>query len=606
MCGMYGRFKLHSVTLAGIVSFCLYCGSMVLAYYDKTFAFRWHTFWLHIISVAIFSLTYVVSHMRWRDGRKVFHHSELLPFLIVLLAAECVNFVFLGTYQFVSISDELRDGGLYALKIASGEIKNIFGYGAYKAHGLIIPSFTQFTYYVFGSTVYTYRVPSALLSTIDVLIVYLVVRRAYGKFQAISAGIFLALLPLHILFARSQVVLGSSFLFSSLLIVAVWNVLEKKNGKAFAILGIVSGFTLGLHAAVRVLAVGSILWVSIVSLLDELKSSQMWSRGLKKWTTHILVLATMVFVGFGPRILFTPPEVFFHTSRLSETVAMTDRSVGNAYSKVVELQDRYVQSLMGYVYEPLMFFSRSSEPMLNPIASVFFLLGLGYVIFGKRDVFGYYLVSMVLAMPLVVSAITDEINADHRYAPLFAYAVIVTALGLTWSINKIRQKPFKVMVVGIVFLSVVWRATMFFIQMPAHIGITPSLFLMTHVFNSLSAEKSLQFSPTQGVAMYAQKPTKNLCVYLSETDHERVQANYGVFEQERYFFPQTSFSYEVRPSINEGEVFVVEEAYCDRTYEELSNASYRKSITIECDRDIQKVECPLGYGGDFQIRVSVN
>ena len=79
--------------------------------------------------------------------------------------------------------------------------------------GLIIPTVAAFFYRFFGSSVLTYRVPAALLAVLDVGLLYLLMRRAAGRTAGLFAGLVLLILPLHLFYARTELVV----IFSSVL-----------------------------------------------------------------------------------------------------------------------------------------------------------------------------------------------------------------------------------------------------------------------------------------------------------------------------------------------------------------------------------------------------
>src|SRR5579859_7598208 len=187
-----------------ILSFLLYVASMTIVKFDINFEYRWIAFWLHIASILLLLGIYILYTITKGYVKKLLSEKELIPIIFIFMVIESVNFLLLQYYPYVSISDELRDGGVYAMKIASGALKNIFAWGVYDAHGLIIPTLTVPFYYLFGNSTLTYRVPAALLSSADVIFLYILIRLLLNRQTAVWVALILATLPFHMFFAHTQ------------------------------------------------------------------------------------------------------------------------------------------------------------------------------------------------------------------------------------------------------------------------------------------------------------------------------------------------------------------------------------------------------------------
>ncbi|MDE2026468.1 MAG: glycosyltransferase family 39 protein, partial [Patescibacteria group bacterium] len=160
--------------------------------------------------------------------QKLLQPKEFAPFGCILIYIELISFSFLSSYPWVSVGDEVRDGGWQAMQIAQGTLTNIFAYGRYDAHGLIIPTITSFFYFLFGGTTLTFRFPSALLACADVLVLYVLIRLLYNKTAAFFGAVILASFPWHIFYARTQVVDSFTNFWTSVLFLFFFVLLKKK------------------------------------------------------------------------------------------------------------------------------------------------------------------------------------------------------------------------------------------------------------------------------------------------------------------------------------------------------------------------------------------
>ena len=126
-----------------------YIASLFLVKIDTEFTYRWVSFVLWVAGVLLVLLAVIAKKSTWHKYHSESQHhvgrgaknscsqddrnsrilallrSELVPFLFIALLAVVSRSIFLENYPFVSMGDEVRDGGLNAAQIANGEIKNI-------------------------------------------------------------------------------------------------------------------------------------------------------------------------------------------------------------------------------------------------------------------------------------------------------------------------------------------------------------------------------------------------------------------------------------------------------------------------------------------------
>jgi len=555
-------------------SVILYFVSLGLAKIDIFFIFRWETFWLHIASVAIIAFLYIRSFDIKHIAKKIKKPAEINPLILILIASEILNLIFIKTYPFVSLADELRDGGLYAMRIADGSIRNIFGYGAYDAHGLIIPTFAALFYKFFGPSVLTYRVPAALLSTADVFLTYLTIRLYLNKKAAFWSALILATLPLHLFFARTQIVVAFNFFWTAAILLSLLVLARRQRSIDYVFLGTLIGFTSGFHAAVRALAVIVFIIALFVSAKHLIKFNP---ERVKKFFQNIFLLSLFALVGFGPRLLFTTPRDFFHTSRfvleknLNTGASLTINDAQNIVSN-------YVYSLGVYFIEPTQFFYQDRNPILSPVLAVFFLAGIYYALrFRKKYLI--ILLSLLFILPFFNSAITDYVNADHRISPLFAIVAIFAGIGIYAVTELIKPGRFKKIAFFLLLIYLAYQTSMFFINQPANKKIEVKDYLSMH------ALYLLQQTPKEWAG--------SICFYVSPANQKYYFNNPAILEQQLYLTPGSQIQYADSKGINDNEAYVLKGA-CPEDYKNVT-----KKYEVECSQT--PFECPLGDLGKITI-----
>ena len=427
-------------------SFC-FC-SILLAKSDLEFSCRWISFGLWISAIVLILLAAFVEKAAdgpfdFRSVKKFFSWGEFLPFLLIVFLATISRFVFLKSYPFAAVGDEVRDGGLNAMEIVEGKIKNIYGYGRYESHGLIIPIFTSLFYPIFKNSVFTYRVPAALVSILDIFALYFLARCLGGRKMAFFASLIMINLPLHLFYGRTEIVVIFSSLLTTLILIFLY-FLVRSGGiriRNFCLLGLLLGFSSGFHASVRTVVFAAFLLICGVVLYSFFTNK----GDRRRMVGGLLLLTVCYFIGFGPRLLFTPPRVFFH----ARTVFIQDKTslagtapvfkaFAGSFSNLVE---RYLDSLGVYTHRAAVSHYQGRKPVLAPALVPFFVLGLLSLVFLNPGSFGRYLVFYTLLIPLTNSAVTDCLNCDHRLAPVLPMAALVTASGIV-SLLEAQKLPF--------------------------------------------------------------------------------------------------------------------------------------------------------------------
>ena len=536
-----------------ILSILAYFLSMIIVGNDEHyFIYRWIAFFLNMGSLAILFFLYLSQTYTKSHFKKLFSKEEITPIIFIAIVAIVANFLYLSVYPYVSISDELRDGGLFAMKIASGVLKNIFGYGSYDAHGLIIPTIVIPFYYLFGNSILTFRFPAALFSTFDVILLYLLIRPIVNKTAAFWSALVLATLPLQMFFAHTQIVVAFNFFWVPILLLIIATLLKRRRIIDYIFFGAVIGFVCGFHATIRAFACVLFLVLFYLEfsemIIGEIKQKEKILTFLKR----ILIVICFALVGFGPRLLFTGPQDFFHTSRfVFENKVQTHQQLTT--SNLPTIKANYIKSLMVYFYEPTSYFYPINKPILPPFLAIFFFLGIGYAFFILRNKLLNIFLFLLVILPFFTSAITNYVNEDNRVGPLLVLASIFVGIGIMYILSLIKNRELKVIAVAIILVYLYAQMHMFYVQRPADEKEGLKNYMSMHILYFLQNDKEYQASSATYLQYFSSSRLRTpVCVFVSPANYANFSNNGSLLDQQHFLVPMASiqFRYDLQMSDN--------------------------------------------------------
>jgi len=516
--------------LSFLLSLCLYLFSILIVISNpESISHQWKAFFLWFGSVAILPLGLGIKKLIPNKRKRgsyllIIGGKERLIFISIVVLALIFSFSFLFRYPFVSIYDQVRDGGLNTYQILNGLVKNIFSYGRYESHGLIIPVLNIPFYKIFGPSVLTFRFPAALLSTMDVVILYFVAKKSINREIAPVVSLILLTLPLHLYYGRTEIVVMYSSFFTSLLLLLVSILLEKKELPIYGIFGLVTGFSSGFHTSIRTVALLSIFVVFFITILRVGKD------GAKKVVSELMVMIIFFMIGFGPRILFSTIRTFFQL-----------RSLRADINNPLFMLENYKKSILVYVKEPT--FSThypDFRPILDPILAIFFIIGFLFSLFQAKNNFLRILCFYVLSIPFVNSTITDAINSDNRLLPTLPIISIITGYGFYNFLRLISR--FRILFTPLLVIWLIAKGIIF--------------------FSSESATKNYQFQDYLSMhAVYFLKfhpkyqTLENYCLKVSPKNFNYFKLMH-VQEQYQYFLSGKDIYVIKDESIGDDQIFV--------------------------------------------------
>lgn len=518
-----------------------------------------------LLSVAVLWIFSLVPY------RKILKSVSLCGLLFILFLAVITRLFSLTNYPFVSVGDELRDGGLNALEIVTGKTKNIFGYGRYEAHGLIIPTITSVFYKIFGGSVLVYRLPAAIVSSIDVVLLYFLLSvLTKNKIASLMGTMVLISLPLHLFYSRTEIVVTLSSLFSTMILIALFVFFRRKIicFADYVFLGTLLGFTFGLHSGIKAMGV-VILFMTIFVVCYQLVSRKF---GLLKLGTNIFLLLVFVCVGYGPLLLNTTSKNFFNTKRLS----LNQTSASVSVDTLSIARERYQKSLLVWITEPTNAWYPDHKPIFSlPLFSLMILGIIAAVV--KRDRYLMAVLFIALVLHLTNSALTDILNGDHRLAPLYPIGALFVGIGIAFLMERVKLKPLQYIGVCGLFIFLSYQAVSFFVNQPASkknsdIG----AYLSMHTVYFLKSNQGL-FNKMSSIALL-----------VSPTNYQKLN-DLAYKEKYAFFFPETTIVTKKMEAIGDNEIYIKNKG----------EDFFGKNAVIECRKG--SYICPVGYKGNITI-----
>ncbi len=560
--------KKQQIYLLLAVSIVFYFTSLLIFKFDINFTYRWLILYFSLFPLLLIVGLWIFTLIPYK---RILASISIYGLFAIFLFAVISRFIFLVDYPFVSVGDELRDGGLNALELTTGQIKNIFGYGRYDAHGLIIPTITSAFYKIFGGSVLVYRFPAALVSVLDIVFFYLLLSLlTKNKIASFLGAMVLISLPLHLFYSRTEIVVILSSLFSTLILFGLFVFIRRgmRNIFDYVFLGALLGFSFNLHASIK--AFGLITFAIIILMIFY-----RWFSGelkINQFVIKLLLLVIFLFVGFGPRLLNTPSlSLFFHTSRIP---LATEKHVDKNSYDIKGIRDKYLKSLLVWVSKPTSSWYPDHKPIFSP--PLFLLMILGIIVgLARKNLYLIAVLCIALILHLSNSALTDILNGDHRLAPLYPVGALFVGVGVTFLISKIKLRIPQYALVFALFMFLFYQAILFFILQPSNKNKDIGDYLSMHTIYFIKANNDLY-------------KTNNLIFLVSPFNYQKL--NYLHYkEQYMFFFPKANIVIEKSETVGDNEIYIK-----NNNYDYLG-----KSYIIKCSG--KDYYCPIDYKNNIVI-----
>jgi 4-amino-4-deoxy-L-arabinose transferase-like glycosyltransferase len=293
----------------------------------------------------------------------------------------------------------------------------------------------------------TLRLPTVVVALLDVILIYFIGRRIFGRNAwAVAAGVGLMLTPAHVIFGR----LGLSYLYPVLFLeawlLALIVFLERPRPSM-------------LFAATTCLGFGFFTYIAAVAMMPlyvVMTCLVLWTRFERPWKLTALALA-----GFAwPVLMSVPfnlahPQVFFQKLGTYGPSGVGGHSL-DPLQHVSELLNynnlSYRVSLFSSFFNPgYLFMNGAGNPanstrrdgvFLMPLA-ILIPVGMYYVLRHRRTIVTVIVLAGFLTAPLAASFVAES-EATDRELEVLPFGVLLATFGLQylWSAPlKIRVKP---------------------------------------------------------------------------------------------------------------------------------------------------------------------
>jgi len=545
---------------------------------------------LRFSSLVLILLAFVLASGKKFTLKGKISKKNLLAMSGVLILILISRFILLENYPFPSRGDELRDGGYNGLLISEGKIKNIFEYGPYNGFGLEIPFITSFFLKFFKNSVLTYRLPAAIVSSVDIILISFLGFLILNKEVAFWAALVLTFSPFHWYLGRTEVVVALDSLFTTLILIGLY-FLKDKRKISYAFLGTTIGFSFCLHAAVKVLAI-LVLLITIIAVLF----GQGLETGIKRKLVKIIFLITFCFVGFGPKLWYSNYQNFFQTTKVGKEVdiiEIKDKGL-TAIGKINfdkdffnTIRERYLKSFSVWFYEPVQTRSPVAAPIFPPVFFLFLVFGLTYSFLFTDKFLLKTMGVLAITVPLTHSAMTDAINHGQRIVVLLPIGAILISLGIYLAMEKFKRRIFKIIFLGSFLLYFFFQGTCLFTKRIASAANDYHLldYLTMHLIYLLKDNPQLARDP--------------ICLLTSAKNLKDLDlAHYK--EQRYYFFPDLKIDMISRENISDNEFYLFQKNCGHLEREEIESPSLAQSQVISCPNK-NSFACPSNFEGEMKI-----
>lgn len=531
--------------------------SIVITYFDKAFKYQYLSIVFYLISIVPIFLFFIFSLIKKYLNNKFYTQSKN-QFLIIIILAIFTRFLLLSNYPYAALGDEVRDGGINGVQIFNHEILNIFGYGRYDAHGLIIPTITSTFYPIFGNSTLMYRIPAAIIGILDILFVYILIFTLISPKAGFFSALTLISLPLHLFYSRTQIVVIFSSFITTLFIASIYYYFKHKNIWRYVFLGLLIGLSFNFHASIKTVGITTLLLI----LFFEIKKISIQS------IKNIFLLFLSILVGFGPRLIYTPFNIFFHSSRLESFNQL-----------LYNLPQRYFNSILVWFFLPTKSFFNNNLSLL-PI-SLFLIIIFGLFCYFKKNKsinWFNYILFLSLSIPFTNSAITDGINYDHRLSPLFPISAILVGCCFWFICQNYTDKKIKLLEILLVLFLSLQTITFYSARLA---DVNWNNFIEKKDFLSMHIIKFIQSNKPSSSKLCLTVPKQ----YLSYFDLTHIQ------EQYNFFLPQYSITFYGNNRLSDYQVIIDTDCLKHNNYKQ-----YTYSCTSKYD-----FSCPKDYQGKFLI-----
>lgn len=352
--------------------------------------------------------------------------SQLLLLAIILLVAIFFRFFRLDGLPRGMIGDEAQRG-LEALAIAHGGYYPVFlkELEAYP----VLAYWLAILFRLFGASLLAARAGAALIGIATVPVFYLLVRELFGsmggrsgRILAVSATFFLATSYWHVVYSR---VAREMILLPFFAILVLYFFLQGwRSGRRryFLLCGVSMG--LGLYTYASSLCLPLLVVVPLGYYIWREKGS------LRTHFVNLLLLFGISFAVATPLALFAVSETAVFTAEAKAVTLLNRELTGGSPLAAFVMSCAKTAAMFVFQGDSSLVHNPASRPVLDPVVSVWFVLGLCVIIRKWRDPPHFVLLIwlLIMCLPAVVTVLTSA-NFSRTIGALPVVSIL-PALGM--------------------------------------------------------------------------------------------------------------------------------------------------------------------------------
>jgi 4-amino-4-deoxy-L-arabinose transferase-like glycosyltransferase len=301
---------------------------------------------------------------------------------------------------------------------------------------------------LFGHSKASVQVPTVILGAVNVMLMYLVARRLFGKhLVALSAGVFLLLSPVHVIYARS----GDNALYPVPFLLAwLWclpTLLRQPTAGGVVLVGVLLGIGTYTHPS-------ALVFMPILLFL----TGSIISRDTRR-VTLVACLAAGFFVTLSGWLLWA----LWHGDRIAALAAhyrLYDANL-NVFQGGRDLASYFGLSVRSYVYwqyfspsvlifvgEPVMINATPQIGLLLWPAAVVIAAGVSWMCV-RRSVLDLVLAGAILGAP-IAAALEPSAISVRRTLVLLPLIVLVAAIGVDAMVQRVGTRAIAAITIAVV------------------------------------------------------------------------------------------------------------------------------------------------------------
>ena len=353
---------------------------------------------------------------------------EVAAVAVVTGIAFAVRFIDLADSPGPFWADE-GDDAIAGLEVARGSRDNLFNMGIQTVQPNVYYATMGLPFKLFGPSVLWARLPTVLVGTATIPLLYLFLRETFDWRVALIGAAFLAVFNAHVHYSRMAFPNPYDAFFAVLVLYFALRAIRTSAFTDFALTGLATGMIFYFFAGGRVV---------LLALLALLAFMLLKTRGafLLRNFLGLAILLTGFVVAFLPAALYFDgtPDAFtarwesqniFDSGWLDEQVELTGRSQAHV------IWDQFQQTVGTLVvYEDTIAHYNSKVPLLDAVSAVFLVIGGVYALFRIFQprffaLYALFLLTIVFGGTLLVPPV-----GSHRLLAIYPVIAAFVALGL--------------------------------------------------------------------------------------------------------------------------------------------------------------------------------